>query len=96
MSVAYHEGLLVNRVNDGLDEEMGLQTTQPASSGAVTADPSCCANCVKPLRPQQCGPDLPFFWACRPCGPAGWLALLLTKVSDVETNPDPTTLNKKV
>ena len=36
------------------------------------------------------------FWACRPCGPAGWLALLLTKVGDVETNPGPTTLNKKV
>ena len=33
------------------------------------------------------------FWAC---GPAGWLALLLTKVGDVETNPGPTTLNKKV
>ena len=32
----------------------------------------------------------------RPCGPAGWLALLLTKAGDVETNPGPTTLNKKV
>ena len=36
------------------------------------------------------------FWACRPCRPAGWLALLLTKAGDVETNPGPTTLNKKV
>ena len=36
------------------------------------------------------------FWACRPSGPAGWLALLLTKAGDVETNPGPTTLNKKV
>ena len=27
------------------------------------------------------------FWACQPCGPAGWLALLLTKAGDVETNP---------
>ena len=36
------------------------------------------------------------FWACRPCGPAGWLALLLTKAGDVETNPGPTTLNKRV
>ena len=35
------------------------------------------------------------FWACRPCGPAGWLALLFTKEGDVETNPGPTTLNKK-
>ena len=29
-------------------------------------------------------------------GPAGWLALLLTKAGEVETNPGPTTLNKKV
>ena len=36
------------------------------------------------------------FWACRPCGPAGWLALLLTKAGDVEINPGPTTLNKRV
>ena len=35
-------------------------------------------------------------WACRPCGPAGWLALMLTKAGDVETNPGPTTLNKQV
>ena len=49
----------------------------------------------KPPRPQQWGP-IYLFCACRPCGPAGWLALLLTKVGDVETNPGPTTLNKKV
>ena len=36
------------------------------------------------------------YWACRPCGPAGWLALLLTKAGDVEINPGPTTLNKRV
>ena len=50
-----------------------LQTTQPTSGGAVTTNSSCCANCVEPPRPQQWGPDLPFFWASRPCGPAGWL-----------------------
>ena len=33
------------------------------------------------------------FW---PCGPAAWRALLLTKAGDVETNPGPTILNKKV
>ena len=38
-----------------------LQTTQPTSGGAVTADSSCCANCVESHRPQQWGPDLPFF-----------------------------------
>ena len=36
-----------------------LQTTQPTSGGAVTADSSCCANCVEPPRLQQWGPDLP-------------------------------------
>ena len=36
-----------------------LQTTQPTSGGA---DSSCCANCVEHSRPQQWGPDLPFFW----------------------------------
>ena len=38
-----------------------LQTTQPTSGGAVTANSGCCANCVEPPRPQQWGPDLPFF-----------------------------------
>ena len=36
------------------------------------------------------------FWACRPCGPAGWLALLLINAGDVEINAGPTTLNKRV
>ena len=34
------------------------------------------------------------FFASRPCGPARWLVLLLTKAVDVETNPGLTTLNK--
>ena len=38
-----------------------LQTTQHTSGGAVTADSSCCANCVEPPHPQHWGPDLPFF-----------------------------------
>ena len=37
-----------------------------------------------------------FFWTTRPRRPAGWLALLLIKASDVETNPDPTTTHKQV
>ena len=36
------------------------------------------------------------FLASQPCGPAGWLTLLLTKAGDVETNPGPNTLNKLV
>ena len=46
--------------------------------------------------PPAMGARFTVFWACRPCGPAGWLVLLLTKAGDVETNPGPTTLNKKV
>ena len=46
--------------------------------------------------PSNGGAAIYRFWACRPCGPAGWLALLIAKASDVETNPGPTTLNKKV
>ena len=71
-------------------------TTHPTSSGAVTTNKNCCANCVEPSRPHEWWPDLPFFWACRPCRPAGWLALLLTKAGDVEINPGPTTLNRRV
>ena len=63
----------------------------------VTADSSCCANCVEPPHSQQCGPDLPLFWACRPCG-TRWMTGAAAHKSgcDVETNPGPTTLNKKV
>ena len=43
--------------------------------------------------PQQWGLDLPVFLACRPCGPAGWLALLLTKASCRDQSD---TLNKQV
>ena len=49
-----------------------------------------CANCVDPSRAQQWGPDYRF-GASRPCGPTGWLAMLLIKAGDVETNPGPTT-----
>ena len=51
-----------SKLFDVLDTYNGwLQTTQPTSGGAVTVDSSCCANCVEPPRPQQWGPDLPFF-----------------------------------
>ena len=46
--------------------------------------------------PSNGGPIYRGILVCRPCGPAGWLALLLTKAGDIETNPGPTTLNKKV
>ena len=49
-----------------------------------------CAKCVYPSLPQQWGPDYRFLDS-RPCGPAGWLAMLLIKPGDVETNPGPAT-----
>ena len=60
--------LLKNMVN----EMNWLQTTQPISGGAVTADSNCCANCVEPPRPHQWGPDLPVFWACHADPLDGW------------------------
>ena len=42
------------------------------------------------------GDPITFFWASRPCRPAGWLAMLLIKAGDVETNPGPTTPRKQV
>ena len=44
-----------------VNKQFELQTTQLTSGGAVTANSSCCAHCVEPPRPQQWGPDLPFF-----------------------------------
>ena len=49
------------KANRQLNISWWIQTTQPTSGGAVTADSSCCANCVEPPRPQEWGPDLPFF-----------------------------------
>ena len=46
--------------------------------------------------PPAMGARFTVFCACRSCVPAGWLALLLTKAGDVETNPGPTTRNKRV
>ena len=53
-----------------------------------------CKLC-RTFQPPAMGARFTVFWACRPCGPAGWLVLLLTKAGDVETNPGPTTLNKQ-
>ena len=56
-----------------LSSSVWLQTTQPTSGGAVTANSSCCANCVEPPRPQQWGPDLPFFGQAGHADPLdGW------------------------
>ena len=48
-----------------------------------------------PPAPSNGGP-ITVFWASRPCGPAGWLAMLLIKADDLETNPGLTTTPKQV
>ena len=52
------QGVFRRKLHFCISEGGGLQTTQPTSGGA---DPSCCANCVEPSRPQQWGSDLSFF-----------------------------------
>ena len=54
-----------------------------------------CKLC-RTLPPQAMGARFTVFWASRSCGPARCLTLLLTKAGDVETNPCPTTSNKRV
>ena len=81
--------------------DLWIHTTQPTSGGAVIAVSNRCVNCVETSRPSNGGPIYRFFFgqagrASRPCGSAGWLALLLIKASDVETNPGPTTTDKQV
>ena len=63
----------------------------------------CCHSKLKLLcklwqtfSPPAMGARFTVVWAYCPCVPAGWLALLLTKAGDVETNPGPTTSNKQV
>ena len=84
----------MDRVDGGLDEEIdGIAADFPKRHSLQAVELS-----QRTQAAVQILSNLRFtvFWACRPCGPAGWLALLLTKAGDVETNPGPTTLNKKV
>ena len=60
---------------------------QPTRGWTVAAQRS--TNCTHPSFPQQWGACFYRFWAGRPSAPAGWLALLLLKEGDVETNPGP-------
>ena len=54
-----------------------------------------CTNCVYTIPTPRDGGQIPFFLASRPSLPAAWLALLLAKAGDVESNPDPTTHTNK-
>ena len=42
------------------------------------------------------GDPITVFWASRPCGPAGRLAMLLIEAGDVETIPGSTTTHKQI
>ena len=93
----YHPSQTQHQCLDPVDEE-----TTKAPNDTAYKRWSChsgfkllCKLCRTSPAPAM-GARFTVFWACRPCGPAGWLALLLTKADDVETNPGPTTLNKKV
>ena len=57
----FHIAGILRVVTERLKRAVRLQTTQPTSGGAVTADSSCCATCVEPPRPHQWGPDLLLF-----------------------------------
>ena len=60
---------------------------QPTRGWTVAAQRS--TTCTHSFCSPQWGPVSNVFWAGRPSGPAGWLALLLLKAGDVETNPGP-------
>ena len=79
-----------------------VQKAQLASNDTAYTRWSCHSGLANPVQivstppaPQQWGTDYRF-WASRPCGLAGWLAMLLIEVVDVETNPGPTTTRKQV
>ena len=90
VSIVEHEKHLGNYVaTDIADRNMMVQ-----KSTAYTWLDCCCSTQHKLYMyysscPPQWGPVSTVFWAGRPSGPAGWLALLLLKAGDVETNPGP-------
>ena len=55
-----------------------------------------CTHSSCPPPPRNMGARFYHFWAGRPSGPAGWLALLLLKTGDVETNPGNRSIDRTV
>ena len=70
---------------------LSSEKTQPARGWNAT---DICTNCVYSTLPPEMGPDS-VFWASQPSLPAAWLALLLTKAGDIESNPGATTHTNK-
>ena len=74
LSVYYwSRGALADEVYMHVEHSGRLQTTQPTSGGAVTADSSSCANCFEPSRPQQIGGQIYRFWGM-PAMRTRWMA----------------------
>ena len=80
-------------VNDDMENE-----TMKVQEDTACTRLDCCRHlhklCLHNPCPQRWGPDS-VFWASRPSLPAVWLALLLTKAGDVESNHGPTTHTNK-
>ena len=77
------------------DDRIETNSRSPSGGAVTTVLKNFRANCVDTSRPSnRCQSTV--FWASRSCEPAGWLALLLIKAGDVETNPGPTTTHKQV
>ena len=86
VSVLHHDGLLVNRIDDGLDKE--IDGTKRNSQQAVELSQTAMQIVSNQPAPSNGGPIV---------GHAGYAdLLLLTKAGDVETNPGQTTTNKRV
>ena len=85
----------------GSKDEIGNWSDSPGAERFNTICTAVCDRCgsstaCRLCRLEQWGGPIYIFWESRLCEPAGWLALLLTKAGDVETNPGPTSLNKRV
>ena len=73
--------------NDKQDDVERSKRVQPTRGWTVAAQRS--TNCTHSSCPPQWMPVSTVFWTGRPSGPAAWLALLLLKAGDLETNPGP-------
>ena len=86
----------LNNIIRGLHKPLAGSKRHSLQAVELSQRTQAAVEIVSNLTAPAMGARFTVFWACRPCGPAGWLALLLTNAGDVETNPGLTTLNKKV
>ena len=77
-----------NSIDDTDDAMFWERKMQPARGRFARSDLDRQMASTFPC-PLQKWAQLPFFWASRPLEPAEWLALLILKAGDVESNPGP-------